>query len=101
MAEPLEQPNSGPSCWVEALDLEYARIRNRMMRYRFRYHLSKYPADLVRFWWRKEGCLPWSTSQLAFEAYKAGAKPGPLSKEPSHWPKLRVIAGGNSRRVLR
>jgi hypothetical protein len=65
-----------------------------MMRYRFRYHLSKYPKDLCAFWWRKEGCLPWATCLLAFEAYKAGAKPGHLHKGQPHFPKLKVIEGG-------
>jgi hypothetical protein len=94
MTESCKQSNAGPSCFVEALDFEYLRIRNEMMRYNFRYHLAKYPTDLVRFWWDHERCLPWATSQLAFEAYKAGRKPGHLYKGPPHFPKLRIIDGG-------
>ena len=85
---------SGPSDFHEALGQEYLRIRNRMMRYLFRYHLSKYPADLIRYWWTREGCLPWLTSQPAFKAYQRGEKPGPLYKGPPWWPQLKVIQGG-------
>jgi hypothetical protein len=54
------------------------------------------PADLVRFWWDHERCLPWPTSQLAFEAYKAGKKPGHLYKGPPWKAKFAVIDGGKS-----
>jgi hypothetical protein len=94
MTEPCEQSNTGPSSFVEALDEEYRRLRNKMMTYIFRYHLSKYPTDLVHFWWTKEGGMPWPTSQLAFKAYKAGKKPGQLFKGPPQRPKLKVIEGG-------
>jgi hypothetical protein len=91
MIETSEQLNSGPSCFVEELDLEWRRIRNRMMRYLFRYHLSKYPKDLLREWWKRDRCLPWVTSKLAFEAYKAGKKPGHLYKGQPHRPKLKLL----------
>jgi hypothetical protein len=94
MIGPCENPDIGPSSFVEALDEEHRRIRNKMMRYNFRYHLSKYPADLVRFWWDHERCLPWPTSKLAFESYKAGKKPGHLYRGPRHRPKLKLIEGG-------
>jgi hypothetical protein len=96
MTEPFEQSTTGPSCFVEVLDEEYLRIRNKMMRYNFRYHLSKYPADLVRLWWDHERCLLWPTSQLAFEAYKSGKKPGHLYKGPPWKAKFAVIDGGKS-----
>ena len=96
MTEPCEQPNTGPSCFHEALHEEWLRIRNKMMRYLFRYHLSRYPKDLLHFWWTHEGCLPWPTSQLAFECYRRGEKPGPLYKGPPHRPKLKVIEGGKT-----
>ena len=98
-ANPIEQ--GGPSCFLEMLDIEYERIRRRMKIYILRWHLARYPVDLLRVWWRKERGMPHATRQRAFESYKAGKKPGPLYKGPSHWPKLRVIAGGHSRRVLR
>jgi hypothetical protein len=83
-----------PSCFHEALEQEYLRIRNKMKTYIIRYHLSKYPKDLLRFWWTNEGGMPWPTSQLAFKAYKAGKKPGHLFKGPPQRPKLKVIEGG-------
>jgi hypothetical protein len=86
-----------PSCFLEALDLEWWRIRDRMKRFLLRWHLSKYPKDLLRSWWDRDRCMPWSTSQLAFKAYSAGEKPGPLFKGPPHWPKLKLIAGGKHR----
>jgi hypothetical protein len=69
-----------PSCFLEALGLEWWRIRDRMKRFLLRYYLSKYPKDLLRSWWDRDRCMPWPTSQLAFKAYKAGEKPGPLFK---------------------
>jgi hypothetical protein len=96
MTEPLEQSPTGPSSFVQMLEWEYDRIRDKLMTYIFRYHLSKYPKDLLRFWWTHEGCMPWATCQLAFEAYRAGKKPGPLYKGPPHRPQLKVIEGGRS-----
>ena len=87
---------SEPSSFLEALDSEYMRTRNRMKIYILRWHLSRYPVDLLRVWWRKEGSMPWPTMQRAFELYRAGEKPGPLFKGPSHFPKLKVIDGGRS-----
>ena len=78
------------------MDLEWLRIRNRMMRFLFRYHLSKYPKDLLRLWWTRDRCMPWPTSQLAFEAYKAGKKPEHLYKGPPHRPQLKAIEGGKN-----
>jgi hypothetical protein len=94
MTERATSSTAGPSCFVEALDEEYQRARRKMMRYNFRYHLSKYPKDLLRFWWDHDRCLPWVTSQFAFEAYKSGTKPGPLYKGPPHKTQLKVIDGG-------
>jgi hypothetical protein len=96
MTESCKDLDAGPSCFHEALDQEWHRIRNRMMRYLFRDILSKYPVDLVRVWWTREGCMPWPMSQLAFERYKAGHKPGPLYKGPPHRPQLKVIEGGKT-----
>jgi hypothetical protein len=91
---PREQPNGDPSCFVKALNLEWWRSRNKHMTYLFRYHLSRYPKDLLREWWDRDRCLPWVTSKLAFQAYKAGEKPGHLYKGPPHRPKLKVVEGG-------
>jgi hypothetical protein len=94
-------PNGEPSCFVEALNLEWWRIRNKMMRFLFRYHLSKYPKDLLRLWWDRDRCMPWSTSQLAFEAYKAGKPPGKLYRGPPWKTQLRLIQGDKkSARIL-
>ena len=87
---------SEPSNFLEALDIEYVRVRNRMMVYMLRWHLARYPVDLLRFWFRKEGGMPNPTRQRAFESYRAGEKPGRLYKGPSHWPKLKIIDGGRS-----
>ena len=89
-----EHASIEPSCFLEALDLEYVRTRNRMMIYILRYCLARYPVDLLQYWWRKTGGVPDSIRYLAFQAYKAGAKPGRLYRGPSHWPRLRVIEGG-------
>jgi hypothetical protein len=93
MTATSEQPDGGPRSFAEALDWEWHRVRDKMMTYLFRYHVSKYPNDLVRYWWMHEGCMPWPTSKLAFEAYKADVKPGPLYKEPRWKPKFTVIEG--------
>jgi hypothetical protein len=96
-ADQIEQ--SGPSCFLEVLDIEYERIRRRLKIYILRWHLARYPVDLLPVWWRKERGMPHATSQRAFESYKNGEKPGALYKGPPDRPKLRVIEGGNSRRV--
>ena len=83
-----------PSCFLEALDLEYTRTRNRLMIYMLRYHLARYPVDLLRYWFRREGGMPNPTMQRAFESYRAGEKPGPLYKGPPWKPQLRIIEGG-------
>jgi hypothetical protein len=85
-----------PTSFLEALDFESLKIRNRMKTYILRYHLARYPVDLLRFWWRREGGMPNPTRQLAFNAYKGGVKPGPLYKGPPHWPKLKMIEGGKT-----
>jgi hypothetical protein len=99
MIDPADYVDTGPISFATQLDWEWRRIRNKHMRFLFRYHLSKYPIDLVQFWWRKERAMPWSTSQLAFGAYKAGAKAGDfrLYKGPSHFPKLTLVDGGKAR----
>lgn len=94
MTESCEQSSVEPSSFVEALDLECWRIRDRMRRFLLRYHLSKYPKDLLRLWWDRDRCMPWPTSQLAFKAYKAGEKSGYLYKGPPHRAQLKVINGG-------
>jgi hypothetical protein len=96
MTKLCEQSDAGPSCFHEVLEHEYRRIRNKHMRYIFRYLLSKYPKDLLSSWWKNDGCMPWAATQLAFNAYRAGKKPGQLYKGPPHWPKLKVIEGGRS-----
>jgi len=73
---------------------ELHRVRNRLHRYNLRYHLSVYPKDLLAMWLRKEGCLPWATSRIAFESYKAGKPPGKLYRGPLDRPQLRIIQGG-------
>jgi hypothetical protein len=75
---------------------ELLRTKHSMIRYNMRHHLSRYPKDLVRFWWSDEGDLPWPTSWLAYESYTRGEKPGPLYKGPPHRPKLKVIEGGKA-----
>jgi hypothetical protein len=102
MIDPRDYADTGPTCFVEQLDWEWRQIRNKYMRFLFRYHLSKYPIDQVRFWWRKEGAMPWVTSLSAFKAFKAGTKPGEfhLYKGPAHFPKLQLVAGGKSGRAL-
>jgi hypothetical protein len=75
---------------------ELYRYRDVLHRYNFRYHLACYPKDLLAMWWRKEGCLPWPTSRVAFESFSAGKKPGHLYRGPPHWPKLKVITGGKA-----
>jgi hypothetical protein len=96
MTTACNQSSTEPSCFQELLEQEYLRARNRMMIYILRYHLSRYPKDLLRSWWRDEGCMPWPTSQLAFAAYKAGMKPGRLYRGAPHRPQLRLIRGGQS-----
>jgi hypothetical protein len=98
MINPSDHGDTGPTCFQELFEQEYRRIRNGMMAYIFRYHLARYPKDLLRDWWRKEGCMPWATSQLAFEAYKAGMKSGRLYRGAPHRPQLKVIEGGRSQR---
>jgi hypothetical protein len=102
MTNICEQPDSGPTCFLDVLKDEYRRARNKHMRFLFRYHLSKYPVDLVQFWWRQERVLPWPTSQLAFEAYKAGIKAGDfrLYKGPRWKPQLTLMDGGKAGRAL-
>jgi hypothetical protein len=101
MIDPSDYADTGPICFVQQLDLEYRRIRNKHMRYIFRYLLSKYPRDLLSFWWKKEG-LPWFATQSAFKEFKAGTKPGDfrLYKGPSHFPKFTLVDGGKSGRAL-
>jgi hypothetical protein len=94
MTAACEHSSVEPSCFLEALDLEYARIRNRMKIYILRWHLARYPVDLLRVWWRKEGGMPHPTRLRAFDSYKVGEKPGTLYKGPSHRPKLRLMEGG-------
>jgi hypothetical protein len=102
MIDPSDYADTGPTCFVQHLDSEYRRIRNKHMRFLFRYHLSKYPIDLVQFWWRKEGAMPWVTSLSAFKVFKAGAKAADfrLYKGPSHFPKFALVDGGKSGRPL-
>jgi hypothetical protein len=96
MTGPCEQPNAGPTCFVEALEHEYRRIRNKHMRYIFRYLLSKYPKDLLSSWWKNDGSMPWAVTQCAFKAYEAGIKSGDfrLYKGPRWKPQLKIIDGG-------
>ncbi len=61
-------------------------ITRSMKIFNMRYHLSRYPRDLVAFWWRIEGDLPYLTSRIAFEAFKRGEKPRTLHKGPPEWP---------------
>ncbi|KJC59899.1 hypothetical protein UP10_14480 [Bradyrhizobium sp. LTSPM299] len=98
MTNPEEQEDGLPSCFVELLKEEYRRLRNKHMRYIFRYLLSKYPKDLLRSWWRVDGCMPWAATQFAFRAYQRGAKPSDFSlyKGPPHKTQLKVIAGGKA-----
>jgi hypothetical protein len=98
MIDPSDYADTGPACFVQQLDWEWRRIRNRHMRYIFRYLLSKYPKDLLSFWWKNDGCMPWAATKLAFEAFKAGIKPGDfqLYKGPPHRPQLKIIDGGIS-----
>ena len=102
MIDPAEYADTGPTCFVEQFDLECRRIRSNYLRYIFRYLLSKYPADLLRSWWRKDGSMPWFATQFAFKAFKAGAKPGDfrLYKGPAHFPKFTLMDGGKSGRAL-
>jgi hypothetical protein len=101
MIDPAEYADTGPTCFVEQFDLECRRIRSKHMRFIFRYLLSKYPADLLRSWWRKDGHMPFAVTQPAFKAFKAGTKPGDfrLYKGPAHFPKFILMDGGKSSRV--
>jgi hypothetical protein len=99
VSEHGENSDVGPKSLLEALDFESLKTRNRMMTYIQRYHLARYPVDLLRYWWRREGGMPHPSRQLAFRAYKAGEKPRPLYKGPPHWPKLKVIEGGVSEKI--
>jgi hypothetical protein len=65
-----------------------------MMIYMLRWHLARYPVDLLRYWFRREGGMPAPTRQSAFRSYAAGEQPGRLFRGPLHFPKLRVIDGG-------
>jgi hypothetical protein len=102
MIDPSDYLDTGPTCFVEQLDWEWRRIRSKHMRYIFRYLLSKYPADLLRSWWRKDGSMPWFATQFAFKAFKAGTKPSDfrLYKGPAHFPKFILMDGGKSGRAL-
>jgi hypothetical protein len=102
MIDPSDYADTGPACFAQQLDSEYRRIRNRHMRYLFRYLLSKYPKDLLSSWWKKDGSMPWFATQLAFNAFKAGetASGFRLYKGPSHFPKFALVDGGKSGRAL-
>ncbi|MGY8660952.1 hypothetical protein Q3C01_01120 [Bradyrhizobium sp. UFLA05-109] len=75
---------------------EIRRYRRSLARWNLRYHLSKYPRDLLRYWIDEEGALPVGTCSTAFRAWQAGVKPGRLYKGPPWRPQLRVVAGGKS-----
>jgi len=75
---------------------EISRFKRPLIIYNIKWHLARFPKDLVRHWWDDHGGLPHATSQLAYGAYKAGRKPGPLFKGPPWKLQLRVIAGGAS-----
>jgi hypothetical protein len=74
MIDPKDYQDTGPTCFVQQLDFEWRRIRNKHMRYIFRYLLSKYPKDLLSSWWKEEGSMPWFATQFAFHAYQAGVQ---------------------------
>jgi hypothetical protein len=72
---------------------ELYRVRNRLHRYNLRFHLARFPKDLLAQWWRKDGMLPRATSRVAYQNYKAGAAPGKLYRGPLARPQLRIIDG--------
>jgi hypothetical protein len=83
------EQSHGPTCFIEELH----RYRDVLKRYNLRYHLARYPKDVLAMWWRKDGCLPFVTSQFAFESYKAGKPPGRLYRGAPWKTQLRVIDG--------
>jgi hypothetical protein len=102
VSEACEQEAGLPTCFVELLNAEYARLRNKHMRFIFRYLLSKYPKDLLSSWWKKDGSMPWAATQFAFKAYQAGVKPSDfrLYKGPPHKTQLKLLDGGRGGRAL-
>ena len=91
-SNPIEQGerSPGPHTFLE----ELYRYRDVLHRYNFRYHLARYPKDLVAYWWRKENILPQPSSKLALKSFKAGEPAGRLYRGPLWKPQLRVIQGG-------
>jgi hypothetical protein len=102
MIDPSDYSDIGPTSFATQLDWEWRRIRNKLMRYMFRYLLSKYPKDLLSSWWKEEGSMPWFATQFAFRAYQAGQKTSDfrLYKGPPHKPKLKLIDGGRAGQTL-
>ena len=88
----LIEPRTQPATFLD----ELYRYRDVLKRYNLRYHLARYPKDLLAIWWRKEGCLPHPTSKIAFESFRRGEKPGRLYQGPPHRTQLKLIEGGKT-----
>jgi hypothetical protein len=83
-----------PAAVPESFVDEIWRFKRPLIIYNMRWHLARFPRDLIDHWWNECGGLPWPTSNVAYRAWKAGERPGKLYRGALWKPALRVIEGG-------